>query len=189
MIYNRTIKSHIKKYFFKGKVIILYGARQVGKTTLVKKFLEEFGHDAKYIDCDILENRLMLQSESLDKLKKFLGDYKVIVLDEAQRVRNIGLNLKIIHDNCPDIQIIATGSSSFDLSNKINEPLTGRAFEYKLFPLSVEELSQKFDCIDISHKLENILRYGLYPDVFDKNEEEASKILNIIDAISIFNIN
>lgn len=182
-MYNRILQKNIEDNLFKGKVIILYGARQVGKTTLVRKILQKYDSEqikTKYIDCDLIENRQALQSESADRLKKFLGNYQLIALDEAQRVHNIGINLKIIHDHYPEIQILATGSSSFTLANEINEPLTGRAFEYMLAPLSIEEVRQHYDYAELLGKLDGILRFGLYPDIFDKSIDEANNLLNNI---------
>lgn len=127
-----------------------------------------------------------MQSESLEKLKRFLGDYELVVLDEAQRVKNIGLNLKIIHDHLPHIQVIATGSSSFDLSNQINEPLTGRALDYMLYPLAFEELLTQHDQHDLSTKLEHMLRFGLYPDVFHRNQEDAETMLSRLASSALY---
>ncbi|MEI8054475.1 MAG: ATP-binding protein [bacterium] len=181
MIYQRTIQAVIEKAFFQNKIIILYGARQVGKTTLVKNIMAKYS-DARYIDCDLLENRQALQVENKAQLESFLGNYKVVVIDEAQRVQNIGLNLKIIHNYLPKVQIIATGSSSFDLANQINEPLTGRAFDYFLLPLSLEELQTRYDVLELSAKLENFLRFGLYPEIVDQPMETAQRLLDTISS-------
>jgi len=177
---KRILEKTITKELFKKKIIIIYGARQVGKTTLAKEIIKNTKKKTKYIDCDLFENRQILSSQNLSKLKKFLSPHDLIVIDEAQRVKNIGLNLKIIHDHCPEIQIIATGSSSFDLANEINEPLTGRAFDYMLPPLSLEEIKQKLDNLELMENLENLLIFGSYPDIFDENRERAEKILNSI---------
>ena len=126
---------------FKNKILILYGPRQAGKTTLVKELAEKYGDEKSYINCEILENRQALSSENPLQLKTFLGKGKFFVFDEAQKVSNIGISLKLLHDTFPEIQIIATGSSSFELSNKINEPLTGRSIEFKLYPISYSEMS------------------------------------------------
>ena len=179
-MYQRHIAKQIKKWMFQENILILYGARQVGKTTLAKKILEEYGSEAKYIDCDLISNSQALSVRESNLLKNFIGDYRVVIIDEAQRVDNIGVNLKILHGYFPDMQIIATGSSSFDLANQINEPLTGRAIEFLLQPLSVGELRQKYDALDLSVRLEEIMRFGLYPAVFEKPEEVAQKKLEII---------
>ncbi len=179
-MFKRTIQKEIEKWLFKGKIIIIYGARQVGKTTLSKEIVSSYGNDSKYINCEFLDNREFLSVASPERLKSFIGNYKIVILDEAQKIENIGLTLKILVDNFPNIQIIATGSSSFDLANKISEPLTGRAIQFTLFPLSVEEIKQTHDNLALNEKLESILLYGLYPDVFGKTQEEAVEKLRSI---------
>jgi predicted AAA+ superfamily ATPase len=151
----------------KKPAIIVYGARQVGKTTLVKQILEKYPNNSNYINCELTYNKEPLETQDDKVLKTFLGDKKLIVIDEAQKITNIGLTLKIIIDTFPEYQIIATGSSSFDLSNKIKEPLTGRAFEFMLYPFSLKEIAAKYDFSSPSI-LENILRYGLYPEVINR---------------------
>jgi len=167
---NRTIENKIKDRFFKGKIVIIYGARQVGKTTLVKKILSDFGFESRYLNCEQLSVERGLNELEAEKIKSFLGNYKLIVLDEAQNIPNIGRVLKIIIDTYPEIQIIATGSSSFDLSQKITEPLTGRAFTYILYPLSLKEIKGGKDMFFIESKIENLLRFGGYPEVFQLSE-------------------
>ncbi len=173
MYIERNIKKEIESNLFKGKIIIIYGPRRVGKTTLVKEILKQYGSDGKYINCDILQNKQGLESENDKKLREFLGQGKVFVIDEAQRVENIGINLKILVDTYPDIQIIATGSSSFDLSNKINEPLTGRSITYMLYPFSVSELRQIYkDKLSIDSNIENLLKYGGYPEIVSNSASD-----------------
>ena len=134
MIINRTIQKNVEESLFKGKVVVIYGARQVGKTPMAKAILEKHSGDSGYFNCDEPDIRSALTEKTSTELKAFLGDKKLIVLDEAQRVKNIGLTLKLLIDNFPKIQIIATGSSSFELSNKVAEPLTGRKHDYHLYP-------------------------------------------------------
>ncbi len=176
---ERLLLKIVEKNLFKGKVVIVYGARQVGKTTMCQEILKKFP-DGKYINCELMQNKAALETANDQKLKDFLGTSKVIVLDEAQKIKNIGLVLKIIADSFPELQIIATGSSSFDLANKTGEALTGRARRYLLYPLAIEEIKQKYNTVDLDAKLENILRFGTYPSVFDNNEEEAGEELNEI---------
>ena len=175
----RAIQSRIEGSLFKGKVSIIYGARRVGKTTLSKQIINNYSQ-SKYINCELLQNKIALETTNSELLLNFIGDYRLIILDEAQFINNIGLILKIITDTFTDIQIIATGSSSFDLSNYISEPLTGRSREYILFPFSMEEIKHKSDLLTAHAKLNNILRFGLYPEVFDKNETDAIEELNNI---------
>ena len=177
---ERTIEKRIKDRLFKGKVIVIYGARQVGKTTLVKKMLSDFGSGGRYLNCELLSIERGLAELEAEKIKSFLGDYKLIVLDEAQNITNIGRVLKIIVDTYPEIQIIATGSSSFDLLQKISEPLTGRAFTFILYPLSLAEIKGGKDMFFIESKIESLLRFGSYPEVFQLSEERARERLNEI---------
>lgn len=179
MEYVREIQKHIEKQLFKNKVIILYGARRVGKTFLSKQILKKFPKN-KYINCELLQYRSLLETTNSELLKDFLGDSKIIVFDEAQHIPNIGNTLKIIADTLPEIQIIATGSSSFDLANQITEPLTGRSREYLILPFSFSEITQKYDTPTLLSKIPNILRFGLYPDVFDANEQDAKEEINNI---------
>ncbi|MEW5821341.1 MAG: ATP-binding protein [Cyanobacteriota bacterium] len=196
-MYKRKIQQHIEQWLFKGKVIVIYGPRQVGKTTLAKHLLEKYSNQDKafsetkykftdsaspykYLNCDLISIRQAIETENEEQLKQQLGNAKLVILDEAQRIENIGLILKILVDTYPDIQIIATGSSSFDLSNKLKEPLTGRAIQYMLCPLSLQELSQKYDFFKIEAKLENVLRYGSYPELIDSTEAQAREILEMI---------
>ena len=179
MIYQRTIKQKIDEFLFKGKVIILYGARRVGKTTLSKQLIESYP-DSKYINCELLQNKTALETTNSELLRNFLGPYKLVVLDEAQNSSDIGLVLKIINDTFPEIQLIATGSSSFELGNKVMEPLTGRSRVFYLYPFSIAEIKEHQDLLNIYGNLENILRFGLYPEVFMKTENEAIEELNNI---------
>ena len=178
----RLIQSQIEKRLFKGKVIIVYGARQVGKTTLVKQILDRYNGKKLYLNCELLSVRQRLSIPEAEKLKSYLGDHKLIVLDEAQKIDNIGLILKILIDTYPEIQIIATGSSSFDLADKTSEPLTGRADTFILYPFSIAEISQKYNRFEIEAKLEEIMRFGVYPEVFFLSEKDAKDRLNEISA-------
>jgi len=182
----RTLQKKIEKELFKGNIIIVYGARQVGKTTLVKQIIENTKEKSKYLNCEILSIKNQLQDPEPEKLKFFLGDAKLIVLDEAQSIENIGLILKVLTDTYPDMQIIATGSSSFDLANKINEPLTGRSIEFKLYPLSIQELKESKDLFDVESKLEKLLIFGSYPEVFLLDKEDAIQKLDQISSNYLF---
>ena len=177
MMIKRQLEQNIEKWLFKGKIIIIYGPRQVGKTTLSKKLIEKYGDKSSYINCDDIHNKQQLEIHNAEHLKKFLGGGKFFVFDEAQRVKNIGLTLKLIIDTFPDIQVVATGSSSFDLSNKINEPLTGRALEFILYPFSYSELSAAFSLRNTRASLDHLLRFGSYPTVVNKTEHEAVVLL------------
>ncbi len=176
---KRTIQKIIEDNLFEGKIIIIYGARQVGKTTLVKEILKNHDKKTLYINCDEPDFRNQLLNKTSTELKAFIGDNEIVVVDEAQRVENIGLTLKLIVDNYPEIQIIATGSSSFDLANKINEPLTGRKYEFHLQPFSLEEISKDLNRFEKNRLLERRIIYGLYPEIIN-NPNEAEKRLKEI---------
>lgn len=148
-----------------GKVVVIYGARRVGKTTLVKKYLE--GVDAKvlFVDGDDIIVRQYLESQSIDKLRDFVGDHSLLVVDEAQHIEKIGLNLKLIVDHISGVQVLVTGSSSFDLAKDVGEPLTGRKSVLKLYPLAQMEISQTESRHETEGNLESRLIYGSYPEV------------------------
>src|SRR3989339_1071925 len=179
-ILARKIQKRIENSLFKGKVIILYGPRQVGKTTLVKKILESYLNDSVYFSCDEPDVRQALTNKTSNALHSFLGNKKLIVLDEAQRVKDVGLTLKLLVDNFPNIQIIATGSSSFELSNKVIEPLTGRNVEFHLYPFSVQELLSVNDQLTVQRILERRLIYGMYPEVIKASGAEEEKAVRSI---------
>jgi predicted AAA+ superfamily ATPase len=185
-LFQRTIKPQIIERLFKGKIVIIYGARQVGKTTLARSILNEqqaLGRRGVYFNCELDSVRSALAIKEPGRLSSFLGDNNLVILDEAQNVPEIGKILKIIHDEIPEMQIIATGSSSFDLADKTAEPLTGRHFSFILHPLSVQETVQaeKLGLIGFEARLEQILRFGAYPEVYDiVGEDEKSQFLNAL---------
>ncbi|GAH60390.1 unnamed protein product, partial [marine sediment metagenome] len=158
--------ENLKKLITPGKVVVIYGARRVGKTTLINKYLESEGHaGVLFVNGDDIVVRQYLESQSISKLQDFVGNHSLLVIDEAQRIEKIGLNLKIIVDHIPDINVIATGSSSFDLAKDVGEPLTGRKFVLTLFPLAQMEISQIENRHETEANLESRLIYGSYPEV------------------------
>jgi len=161
----RTITSSILQRLNKGKAIIILGPRQSGKTTLLKEFQRLYPNDANYYNCDDAETRALFSSGSISMLRQLFGNMKMLLIDEAQKIENAGLAIKIIVDNLPGVQVIATGSSAFELSDKLNEPLTGRKWEYQLLPLSFEELATHSTPFDEIRLLKLRLMYGTYPDV------------------------
>lgn len=177
-MYKRLIQDKIESWLFKGKIMIIYGPRQVGKTTLSKQILTKFGADGLYLNCETPTVVDILNEANPDKiLSGFLGK-KIVVLDEAQTIENIGRKLKVFVDKYPEIQIIATGSSSFDLSNKINEPLTGRSVEWTLWPLSAQEIISHDGLVEYKNNEEWIFRFGTYPQVYsNKNNEEVARTI------------
>lgn len=175
---SRTIIAQLEDQLFKGKVLILYGARRTGKTTLVKHLLTKFSEKSAYINCELQEYKDALSTTNSGLLAEFIGNRELIIFDEAQHISNIGLVLKVLVDTFPQVQFIATGSSSFELSGMVSEPLTGRSRQFLLLPFSLEEIGQSLNPIQIKANLPNFLRFGLYPQVFnsigdDKIEELA----------------
>jgi predicted AAA+ superfamily ATPase len=134
ILFTRNIQEKIEKLLFKKNMIVLYGPRQSGKTTLSKTIIQKYGLEGAYYDCQLADIRKCFIVGEPDKLLPLTHKKKIVVFDEAQTIQNIGTILKVFHDTYPGTQIIATGSSSFDLANKIVEPMTGRAFEFILLP-------------------------------------------------------
>lgn len=178
-MYKRDLQSVIQERCFQGKAIILLGARQVGKTTLLKKIIQEQHVDALYLNCDEPQTISALTNCNLKELQMIVGANKFVVIDEAQKVDNIGLTLKLIVDNMPDVQVVATGSSAFELRNCLNEPLTGRKFEYQMFPISSNEIYQSSGYIDLKGALETRLIYGSYPDILN-HANDARELLRML---------
>lgn len=161
---SRTLETPIANDFRKHKVIVLLGARQVGKTTLLKHLSDKYSKVLS-LNCDNLDDKTLLENRSSTELANMLEAYDLILIDEAQRVSGIGLTLKIIGDLKMNNQVIVTGSSSLDIADKINEPATGRLIEYNLYPLSLEELSAYTSVREESRLLSHRMVYGLYPEI------------------------
>jgi predicted AAA+ superfamily ATPase len=185
-IITRDLQKDIERWMFRNKVLIIYGARQVGKTTLVREVLKQFPSESIYLNCEIFSVQQSLQSTDTERLKEVIGNVRLVVMDEAQRIENIGMILKILHDTIPELQIIATGSSSFDLSNKINEPLTGRAIEFVLYPFSHQEMQQVYPPHELTERWRYFIRFGLYPEIIDKPESEATLLLDNLTGKYLF---
>lgn len=170
-----TIKANVGK----RKILIIYGPRQVGKTTVVKEFLSTpHGADPKsvYYNCDQDETRTLLESANLEKLGALITKYDTVVIDEAQKVKGIGLALKIMFDNFPEKKYIVTGSSSFDLAHSVGEPLTGRFFSYTMFPVAELELANSVaNPIELRESLDSRLIYGSYPEVITTSDSDTKK--------------
>jgi uncharacterized protein len=160
-------KETLQDLISPGKVIVIYGARRVGKTTLLNKFLVDASksENVLFVNGDDVFVRHQLESQSIAKLREFVGDHSLLVIDEAQYVEKIGLNLKLIVDHIPNIKVIATGSSSFDLAKDVGEPLTGRKYVLKLLPLAQLEISQVEKLHETEANLESRLIYGSYPEI------------------------
>jgi len=176
----------IEEKLFQKKIIILYGARQVGKTTLTKSIIEKYKDKSLYLNADESDVHYNLENKTSSELKNFIGSKKLVIINEAQRIINISLTLKLLIDNYPDIQIIATGSSSFDISNKIIEPLTGRKFEFHLYPISMKEMVQNFNLIDEKRLLEDRIIYGIYPEILLLDQDKKETHLKLLAQSYLF---
>lgn len=179
MIIPRLIQSILQDHLLPGKVLVLYGPRQVGKTTLARELLASISLRSRFVNADELVYREALSSQSRNILGDVLGDAELLVIDEAQRIPNIGLNLKIMVDSFPQVAILATGSASFELANRISEPLTGRSFTFTLYPLSYQEVGQYFGAIEARAQLERWMVWGGYPAILTTQDARLrERLLN-----------
>lgn len=179
-MFERIIENIIKEKINGGKAIVIVGARQVGKTTLLNEILKDT--DYLFLDADDPSTRSLLQNPTTEQIKTIIGNYKYVFLDEAQRISGIGLTLKIITDQIKGVQLFVSGSSSFDLGNELNEPLTGRKWEYELFPISWEEYENKIGFIKSEQQIENRLLYGFYPEVINNQGKEREVLKNLVNS-------
>ena len=182
---SRDLFGTIKNQLFKGKAIILMGPRQAGKTTLVNIIKDSLTDRILWLNGDESNIREALSNTGLSQLRSIIGNNKVLVIDEAQRIENIGITIKLIVDNLPEVQVIATGSSSFELANRINEPLTGRKYEHLLLPLSHQELQNHFGYLEEKGMLHHRLIFGSYPEVVTHPGEEE-QILKSLSGSYLF---
>lgn len=177
MIY-RKILNEIQKVLFKKKAIVIYGPRQAGKTTLCKMLIEKAGRSVTWLSGDDADVRDFFCKPAVSSLKKLTLN-EILVINEAQRIENIGLCIKILIDNYPELQVIVTGSSSLDLAGNINEPLTGRKWEFFLLPLSYMKLVEHTSILEENRQLEHRLVYGSYPEIVLSSGTEASILKEI----------
>ncbi len=166
-IERKLLPVLINEFRESNKIIIIYGARQTGKTTLSNDILDNVRGNVLKVNGDELRYIDVLSSRDLTKMKLLINGHDILFIDEAQRIPDIGINLKIIHDNIPDVKLLVTGSSSLDLANKVKEPLTGRTSTYTLYPISLSELSKTNSVIELQSRLEEFMVYGLYPELFN----------------------
>lgn len=179
-MFARYLENVIKEKFYKGKAVILIGARQVGKTTLIQTILKD--KDFLFLDGDDPVVRNLLNNPSYEQLKTLIAKHSIVFLDEAQRIPEIGLTLKIITDRFKDVQLLVSGSSAFYIGNQINEPLTGRKWQYELFPLSWEEFENKTGYLTAEQQLEDRLLYGFYPDVINHQGGEKEILKELVSS-------
>lgn len=174
---KRAIQQSVLDHLFKGKAIIIYGPRQVGKTTLVQQIVQQLNMPALWLNGDEADIRKQLTDITSTQLKALFGNYKLVIIDEAQKIETIGTALKLVTDSIKDVQVIATGSSSFELANQLNEPLTGRKYEYHLYPFSTGELIQNNGhFLEEKRLLHHRLQYGFYPEVVNNPGKEIENL-------------
>lgn len=176
---NRLAYSLIHEKLFKGKAIILLGPRQTGKTTLLKTLTASLNQPVQWLNCDDPTVRESLEDASLNILKLIIGEKKILVIDEAQRVKNIGLTMKLITDELKDIQLLVSGSSALELANETNEPLTGRKWEYFLYPISWKELVDSLGYLEAKQQLETRVIFGMYPEVVTHSGSEKQLLAQL----------
>jgi len=176
---KRILAQAIRKRLDDHKAIILTGPRQTGKTTLTKQLASGMAQPVLWWNGDETDVRSLLANPTSTRLKQLIGSAKTLIIDEAQRIENIGLCIKLIVDNLPEVKVLATGSSAFELSNRINEPLTGRKWEYNLLPFSHEELCLHTSELEENRLLEARLIYGYYPDVVNHPGDEQQVLKNL----------
>ena len=179
---QRRLQPVIESKLFKGKAIILIGARQVGKSTLFNQITQGRKEAVLTLNCDEPEVKEMLANINTSELKMLIGNNRIIVIDEAQRVSEIGLTLKRITDNFTNVQLLVTGSSSFELQSNLNEPLTGRKYEYHLYPISTAELYDSQGLLPVKQMFESRLIYGSYPDIINHTDEAKELLMNIANS-------
>ena len=177
----RILENKIEDKLLDGKAIIVLGARQCGKTTLLKKIVRDKS-DVLWLNADESDTIALFENSTSSRLKAIFSGNKIVVVDEAQRISDVGLKLKLITDEIPDIQLIATGSSAFELANKVNEPLTERKWEYKLFPLSFSEMVKHHGLLEENRMMPHRLIYGYYPEVVSNPGKEKEILKQLSDS-------
>lgn len=177
----RALERSINDQLFKGKIILLMGARQTGKTTLMKKIAEKH-KDFLWLNGDEYDIKERFRNPTSTKLKSLIADHKLIFIDEAQQIDSIGISLKLLYDNYQDIQLIVSGSSSFELRNRTNEPLTGRKIEFQMFPISFGEMLNHHSLLIEKRYFETRIIYGYYPEIINKQGDEITLLKTLSDS-------
>ncbi|MCL2182724.1 MAG: ATP-binding protein [Chitinispirillia bacterium] len=178
---NRKLTDVLKKRLGDGKAIVIMGARQVGKTTLLKSMFKS-DNSAMFLNGDEPDVQSTFENATSTALKQIFVNKKYIVIDEAQRIKNIGLKLKLVTDSIPNVKLFICGSSSLDLANKINEPLTGRKWEYMMYPLSFDEMAKHHGLLEEKRLIPHRLVYGYYPEVVTSAGDEKEILKQLSDS-------
>ncbi len=173
---EREIEKQIENRLFKGKAILVFGPRQVGKTTSIHSILEKNNQKCLFLNGDEADVRETLENTTSTNLSLLFGEHKIIFIDEAQRINGIGITLKLITDVLKDVQVIATGSSAFDLANETQEPLTGRKYEFQMLPISFQEMVTNNGLLEEKRLLEQRMIYGYYPEIVVKPNDAAENL-------------
>ena len=178
---TRLLQNILTEKLFGGKVIVIVGPRQVGKTTLLENVAAAH-KNVRWLNADEQDVRALFDNPNSTLLKKEFGNAKILIIDEAQRIKNVGIKLKLITDQIKNIQLIVTGTSAFELANEINEPLTGRKWEYKMHPISFEEMVDHHGLLEEKRLLKHRLVYGYYPEVVTANGTEKEVLQQLSDS-------
>lgn len=178
---HRILEEKIQPLLGGNKAIIVMGARQVGKSTLLNQLLGE-NKNALWLNGDDIDVQNLFHEMSSTRMRALLGNNKFLVIDEAQRIPDIGLRIKLVTDQVSDVQVIATGSSSFELVSKVNEPLTGRKREFKMFPLTFKEMVSHSNLLDELRMIPHRLVYGYYPEVVSNPGDEKNTLKELSDS-------
>lgn len=178
---HRTLEDNIRPLLGGNKAIIIIGARQVGKSTLLNQLLGD-NKNTLWMNGDDTDIQDLFKNMSSTRLRALIGNSKYVVIDEAQRIPDIGIRLKLITDQIPSVQVIATGSSSFELTSKVNEPLTGRKREFKMFPLTFGEMVKNTSLLDELRMIPHRLVYGYYPEVVCNQGDEKAILKELSDS-------
>lgn len=181
-MFERILEKRLLEKAGSGKAIILMGARQVGKTTILRKLFDKDRPDVLWLNGDEKDVQELIANSSSSRLKTFFGNKTMVVIDEAQRIRDIGLQLKLITDEIPEIQLIASGSSAFELANRINEPLTGRKWEFRMYPISFQEMVSHHGLLQEKRMLHQRLVYGYYPEVVKSTGFEGEVLKQLYES-------
>ena len=178
---DRILKETIEEHLFKGKAIILMGSRQTGKTSLLEQLFPK-NDDTIWLNGDDIATQTLMENMSATRLQQLLGGKRLLIIDEAQRIKDIGLRMKLVTDQIKDVQLVATGSSSFELANRLNEPLTGRKWEYRMYPISFAEMAEHHGLLNELTLIPHRMVYGYYPEVVTSAGNEIEVLRQLTDS-------
>jgi len=178
----RNLESIIQSRLGSKKAVVIMGPRQCGKTTLLRQIEKKLSQKTLWLNGDDPGIRDMLANQGIGMLQRMFSGEEILIIDEAQRIENLGVLLKMIIDNIPEVQVIATGSSAFELTDKIKEPLTGRKWEYNLYPISFEEMCNHHGALQEFGLLENRMVYGYYPEIVTSSADQRELLAQLTDS-------